>query len=299
VPEHAAVDFEQLVARQAGVVTLAQAVATGMSAATVQRRVRQGRWSRLHPSVYLVGGHRLTPEARIRAAWLWAGADAVVTGPAAAYWHRMLDSAPAILDLTVPARSKPRPRPGIRLTRRDLYGSDITEHTEARSGGIRVAAPPFAALETATALADGSTFLDRALQRHVRFPSVYRSFCRNMGHHGSGAAARLLVAAADRAASAAERLLVRLLGEAGITGWVLGHPLGPYTVDLAFPAQRVAIEVDGWAWHVDPERFHNDRRKGNYVTRCGWDLLRFTWHALHERPTESIAEIRQTLMLAA
>jgi hypothetical protein len=34
--------------------------------------------------------------------------------------------------------------------------------------------------------------------------------------------------------------------------------------------------VDGWAWHVDPERFRNDRRKGNYITCCGWDLLRFT-----------------------
>ena len=161
-----------------------------------------------------------------------------------------------------------------------------------------MAAAPFAALETAVALPDGSTFLDRALQKHVRFPAVYRSFCRNMGSYGSSAAGRLLVAAADRADSAAERLLVRLLREAGIDGWVLGHPLGPYRIDLAFPVQRVAIEVDGWAWHVDPERFRNDRRKGNYITRCDWDLLRFTWHGLHAQPTESIAEIRETLALA-
>jgi hypothetical protein len=25
-----------------------------------------------------------------------------------------------------------------------------------------------------------------------------------------------------------------------------------------------------------------DRRKGNYITRRGWDLLRFTWHGLYE-----------------
>ncbi|MHA6619756.1 type IV toxin-antitoxin system AbiEi family antitoxin domain-containing protein [Pseudonocardia sp. DLS-67] len=291
--------FERLVARQAGVVTLAQAVAAGMSAATVQRRVREGRWTRLHPGVYLVGGHRLTSEARIRAAWLWAAPDAIVTGPAAACWHHMLDQAPAIIDLTVPACTKPRPRPGIRLRRRDLYGSDVTEPTEARARGIRVAAPPFAALETAVDLPDGSTFLDRALQKHVRFPAVYRSFCRNMGRTGSSTAGRLLVAAADRADSAAERLLVRLLREAGIDGWVLGHRLGPYLIDLAFPAQRVAIEVDSWAWHVDPDRFRNDRRKGNYITRRGWDLLRFTWHGLHEQPAESVSEIRQTLTVAA
>jgi very-short-patch-repair endonuclease len=293
------VSFERLVARQAGVVTLAQAVAAGMSAATVQRRVREGRWSRLHPRVYLVGGHRPTPEARIRAAWLWAGPDAIVAGPAAAHWHHMLDQAPAIVDLTVPALSKPRPQPGIRLSRRDLYGSDVTEPTEARGGGIRVAAPPFAALETAVALRDGSTFLDRALQKHVRFPALYRCFCRNMGRTGSSTAGQLLVAAADRADSAAERLLVSLLREAGLAGWVLGHPLGPYKIDLAFPAQRVAIEVDGWAWHVDPERFRHDRRKGNYVTRCGWDLLRFTWHGLHDQPAAAVSEIRETLAIAA
>jgi very-short-patch-repair endonuclease len=288
------VSFEHLVARQAGVVSLAQAVAAGMSPDTVQRRVRQGRWSRLHPGIYLVGGHRRTPEARVRAAWLWGGPHSVVTGPAAAYWLRMLDRAPAIIELSVPARASPRPRPGIRLRRRDLFDSDVRELE-----GIRVAAAPFAALETAVALPDGSTFLDRALQKHVRFPAVYRSFCRNMGRSGSSTAGRLLVAAADRADSAAERLLVRLLREAGIDGWVVGHPLGPYEVDLAFPAQRVAIEVDGWAWHVDPERFRNDRRKGNYITRCGWDLLRFTWHGLDSQPADSIAEIRETLAMAA
>jgi very-short-patch-repair endonuclease len=288
------VSFERLVARQAGVVTLAQAVAAGMSPATVQRRVRQGRWIRLHPGISLVGGHRRTDEARIRAAWLWGGPYSVITGPAAAYWHHMLDHAPATVELSVPAHTSPRPQPGIHLRRRDLFDSDVRERD-----GIRVAAAPFAALETAVALPDGSTFLDRALQQHVRFPALYRSFCRNMGRTGASTAGRLLVAAADRADSAAERLLVDLLQEAGIDGWVLGHPLGPYRIDLAFPAQHVAIEVDGWAWHVDPERFRNDRRKGNYITRCDWDLPRFTWHGLHAQPAESITEIRETLALAA
>jgi very-short-patch-repair endonuclease len=154
-------------------------------------------------------------------------------------------------------------------------------------------------LETAVALPDGSAFLDRALQRRVRFPTLYRAFCRNMGARGSSAAGRLLVAAADRADSAAERLLVTLLRTAGVTGWVLGYPFGPYRIDVAFPAARLAIEVDGWAWHVDAARFRNDRRKGNAITRAGWDLLRFTWHDLDGRPAEIVAEIVETLALAA
>ncbi|WP_161631648.1 type IV toxin-antitoxin system AbiEi family antitoxin domain-containing protein [Pseudonocardia asaccharolytica] len=65
--------LEHLVERQAGVLTLAQALACGMSADTVQRRVRDGLWTRLHPRAHLVGGHRLTDEARVWAAWLWTG----------------------------------------------------------------------------------------------------------------------------------------------------------------------------------------------------------------------------------
>ena len=289
------VELADLLVRQAGVLSLAQAAACGLSADAVHRRVRTGKWRRLHPRVFLVGAHRLTDEARVRAAWLWAdGEPAAITGPAAAYWHGMLERAPAVVEVTIPRRLRRHPRPGIRLRRRDLPWQDLV--------GVRdlwLADKPLAALESATVLPEGSTFLDRALQRHVRFPAVYRSFCRNMGRHGSSAAGRMLVAAADRADSAAERLLVRLLREARITGWALGHPFGSYRIDLAFPGTRLAIEVDGWAWHVDAARFRADRRKGNAITRAGWDLLRFTWHDLDGRPAEVLAEIRETLTRAA
>ncbi|TWF74505.1 very-short-patch-repair endonuclease [Pseudonocardia hierapolitana] len=286
--------LERVLVRQAGVVTLAQARACGISADTVRRRVRAGAWRELHPCVYLVGGHRLTDEARVRAAWMWArAARAVVTGPAAAYWHGMMDRAPAAVELTLPRAVHRKSRPGIGLRRRDLRPDDVVERRE-----VTVADAPLAALETALVVPRGSVFLDRALQRHVRFPAVYRCYCRNIGRHGSAGMHRLLVAAADRADPAAERLLVTLLRRAGIGGWVLGYPFGPYRIDLAFPVERVAIEVDGWAWHIDAERFRTDRRKGNSLTRGGWDLLRFPWHTLDGEPAACIAEVEATLALA-
>lgn len=219
---------------------------------------------------------------------------AAITGPAAAYWHGMLERAPAVVEVTVPRSVRRRPGPGIRLRRRDLLLPDLV--------GVRdlwLVDKPLAALESATTLPDGSTFLDRALQRHVRFPALYRSFCRNLGWHGSSAAGRMLTAAADRADAAAERLLVRLLRDAQITGWTLGYSFGPYRIDLAFRAARLAIEVAGWAWHVDAARFRADQRKGDAITRAGWDLLRFTWHDLDGRPAEVLAEIVETLSRAA
>jgi very-short-patch-repair endonuclease len=287
--------IDDLVARQAGVISLRQAIACGVSAATAHRRARSGAWRRIGPGVFLVSGHRLTDEARVRAAWLAADGSglAVVTGPAAAYWHGMLDP-PHRIAVTIPRRVHLQARPGTVLVRRDLPAEDVGWIRD-----LRVAVPALAALETAVVLPNGgSTFLDRVLQRHVPFAEIYRSYCRNLGRRGSGRAGSMLAAAADRADSDAERRLIILLRGAGISGWVLGHPFGPWTIDLAFPEVRLAIEVEGWAWHVDADRFRNDRRKGNAIVRGGWTLLRFTWHDLHARPHEVIAEIREAVARA-
>ncbi|WP_132431543.1 endonuclease domain-containing protein [Pseudonocardia endophytica] len=82
-------------------------------------------------------------------------------------------------------------------------------------------------------------------------------------------------------------------------GLVLGEPFGPWEIDLAYPAVRLAIEVDGWAWHSDTTRFRNDRRKGNALVASGWMLLRFTWHDITERPLACVAEVRHALHRAA
>lgn len=174
--------IEALLGRQAGVVALDQAIDCGISVRSVQCRAADGRWRRLHPRIYLAGGHRVTPEVRIRAASLWGGPEAVITGPAAAHWHGLV-RAPDRIDVTVPAGAKPRSRPGVALRRRDLDQPDVTSRD-----GLRIATPAFAALETACALPDGSAFLDRALQRKVAFPELLDTHHRNAGRPGFAAA---------------------------------------------------------------------------------------------------------------
>ncbi|HEY0816046.1 MAG TPA: hypothetical protein VGE11_22455, partial [Pseudonocardia sp.] len=144
------------------------------------------------------------------------GETAVVAGPAAAQWHGMLDSAAGPVDLTVPSAAKPRSRAGMRLRRRDLAPDDVVERR-----GLRVTCGGLTALETALVRSDGSAFLDRALQRYVPFTDVYAAYCRNLGCSGSAGMCRLLVAAADRADSVAERVLVGLLRAAKIGGWAV------------------------------------------------------------------------------
>ena len=62
-------------------------------------------------------------------------------------------------------------------------------------------------------------------------------------------------------------------------------------LDFAFVAQRVAIEIDGRAWHTASDRFQNDRSRQNRLVLLGWTVLRFTWADLIERPDEVIRQV--------
>jgi very-short-patch-repair endonuclease len=292
MPTNAAV--LSLLSKQDGLITCAQAAELGMSERTLRRRVEIDGWRRVAPRVYLAGGHPFTATTRVRTAGLWAGDRAAVSGPAAAFWLHMRDEAPGPVDLTAGRRSGLRRRPGVHVRRRDLDAEDLV-----RSRRLLLTGRALTALETAIAVPEGSVFLDRALQKHVRFDDVYAAYCRNLGAHGFAAVATLLTAAADRADSAAERLMLGLLRGAGITGWAHGHPFGRWTIDFAFAGAKIAIEVDGWAWHMDVDRFRADRHKGNALVRDRWDLLRFTWHDLTHRPDYVLGEIRAALAAAA
>jgi very-short-patch-repair endonuclease len=282
------VNVEGVFRRQAGVISRQQALKAGLSARQIDRRLEIGRWVQLHPCVYLAADRERTDEIRIRAAGLWAGEPSTISGLAAAWWHGLSSDPPELVEITVPAHRRLQARPGIRIRRRNL--------TEPDRVGIRdlwVTALPLTVLEAAVTLGErGSELVDRALQRRVRFDALHRAQCRNSGRRGSTASGRLLTAAADHAASAAERKMINLLRADRLTGWVQHYRLNGYEVDLAFSDQRVAIEVDGWAWHHDQQTFRRDRQRQNAMALSGWTVLRFTWHDLVQRPDQVVGEIR-------
>lgn len=287
--------IDSYLTRQAGVISRAQALDAGMSSDAIDHRLRTRRWRPLHPRVYLVAGHRYDDEARVRAAACWAGEGAVLSGVAAAWWHGLVADPPLTVGVTVPRRRYPRSRPGVAVRRRELPAADRDDRR-----GLALTAPGLTVLEAAVELgARGGMLLDPALQRSVRFPEVYAAYCRNLGSHGSATAARLLVAAADRSASVAERMLVRLLRESGLHDWRADFAADGYLLDVAFPEVRVAIEIDGWAWHMDVARAQADKHRQNALVRAGWVILRFTWHDLVQRPHVVIAEIRHAVAAAS
>jgi very-short-patch-repair endonuclease len=277
--------------RHDGVITLSQAGRAGLSEHAVLRRHRSGHWRRCGPGVYFVGDRPFTDSSRIRAGVWGYGQLAVASGLAAAYWHGLTKFAPDIVEVTVPRDSNGRRHDGTRVRRRDLKMEDIVER-----GGLRVTALSLTVIEAAVRDRGGAKLMDSALQRRVDLRELWRAHLRNKGRYGSPAARRLLAAAQDGARSEAERLLIRLLRSAKITGWKTNYPVAGYRVDVGFPKQKVALEVDGFAFHSTSEDFHHDRIRQNAIALAGWQVLRFTWLDLTDYPDRVVAEINRAIL---
>jgi very-short-patch-repair endonuclease len=185
--------------------------------------------------------------------------------------------------------------PGISVSRERLPTGDVifvdgllvTTRERAVLDCLR-RLPPRAAAE----------LLDRALQqRWITQDWLVGRVHDFAGRPGVGRLVRLVRDCGDGARSAAERLLVRELRAAGIGGWVANHPVYDArgalvgVVDLAFVARRLAVEVDGRAWHSAGDRFQRDRERQNRLVAAGWTVLRFTWHDLTARPDRVVATI--------
>jgi very-short-patch-repair endonuclease len=253
--------LNDLLRRHDGVITLSQALQHGLSPSAVSRRVQSGQWRRVAQGVYFADDRPFTTAAHIRAAVWSYGPHAAASGLAAAWWHDIVSRDP-----------------------------DIVEHK-----GLRVTALELTVVEAAARRGGGAGVVDAGLQRHTELPPLWQAHLRNKGRYGSPRARMLLQAADEGTRSQAERLFARLLRSAGIEGWVANFPVGGYVVDFAFRGSKVAIEIDGFAFHSDPEAFRTDRERQNYLILRGWTVLRFTWQDLIENPERVVAEVRRAI----
>ncbi|MGB3602641.1 type IV toxin-antitoxin system AbiEi family antitoxin domain-containing protein [Gordonia sp. (in: high G+C Gram-positive bacteria)] len=288
-------EIAQLLAARDGVVTTAQALECGLTRRQIARRVDQGDWVPMARAIFRSAAHPLTEAVLVRAAVL--AHRGVADRTTAAWWHGMLPNLPHQLTIAAPNRIHPgRWRFGdVDLSRRFLHPVDVVEVR-----GLSVTSLPATAVFAAVALDDGTRFLDRVLQQgRVRVDELVSMLERYAGTIGMPEARELVRIASEDSESEAERLFVRLLREAGITGWVQQYRFGRWRLDFAWPELQVAVEIDGWAFHYQHDRFGSDRAKLNALEDAKWRKKVYTWHMLNEKPTETIEEVAALLSDAA
>jgi hypothetical protein len=79
-------DVAAIVKRQDGLITHRQAIQSGITADALRGLRARGEWISVLPQVYRVVESHQTADSNIRAASLWAGQPACVSGIAAASW---------------------------------------------------------------------------------------------------------------------------------------------------------------------------------------------------------------------
>jgi very-short-patch-repair endonuclease len=86
----------------------------------------------------------------------------------------------------------------------------------------------------------------------------------------------------------------------GISGWLANVAMdvpgyGRAVVDVAFPEQKVILEIDGWAFHRDLRAFFVDGPRQTALAAEGWVVVRTHWYELTETPETFLATLRRVL----
>ncbi|TFV85668.1 DUF559 domain-containing protein [Blastococcus sp. CT_GayMR16] len=69
-------------------------------------------------------------------------------------------------------------------------------------------------------------------------------------------------------------------------------PRGPVRLDAAWPEAKIAVELDGAAFHSSPEARERDLRRDAALAALGWVVLRFSYRGLMREPEACRADIR-------
>jgi len=266
----------------------------GLTARQVDRLLRQGALLRMGSGVLRLSGAPFSEDTRHWFAVL-ATRGVLIAGSAAYLWQ-LVDRPPAQVHIAIGSHRRITDPAGVRLRRLDIPAAEVTTRfrlpvtTRARSALDHLAdCSPIEAMPFADrALAQG-WFTMRDLQHRLHRPVNGNARLRQV--------ARTLMIGAE---AESERRLHRLLRQHGISGWVANHPVQMAgrliaRIDVAFLAQRLAIEVDGLAYHADRARFQRDRTRQNALVNLGWTVLRFTWQDITADPERVIATVRLAL----
>lgn len=258
--------------RRHNVVVRQDAVETDVGIKVYETRILEERWDGLYLGTRLIPGTRRTPIVRLASAWASLRPPAVVDLWSAAFVYG-LRRPPTVPMLAVPANRRPR--------RRDLAvrrcANWNTDH-QMWVNDLLVPRPARLLTDLANRGIDRDTLLDLGFRLRMQHPctgeeirSMTDTFGRLVGRGMLLEIATLLDT--EGSDSGLEHRVRRLLSEAGFRPdafqVTISTLVGKRRVDIAFSAQRVAIEVNSHHYHGGDEVMTRDAIKMNALEHDG------------------------------
>ena len=292
--------LERILRSQYDVVSRSQALECGMTRGTIEYRLRpDGPWRQILPGVYLTVTGSATPEQRETAALLYAGPQSVITGPVAARRHNLRCAGLNVLDILVPASSRPKSTGFVQIQRttrmpRDLY----------TRGPIRFTSPARAVADAArgmTRFSDVQALVCDAVQRSRCTLEELVGELNEGPKQGRRWYRMALAGLSEGIRSAAEADLKTLIDRSDLErpmynadlytldGIFLGRP------DAWFALAGVAGEVDSREYHMGAKDYEQTTMRHNRMEAAGIHVLHWLPSTIRAEPRTVIADLRAAI----
>jgi very-short-patch-repair endonuclease len=92
-----------------------------------------------------------------------------------------------------------------------------------------------------------------------------------------------------------EDRVLALVRRAGLEPPEVNQVVEGFEVDLYWPDSRLAVEVDGFAYHSSPGVFESDRQRDSVLAAAGIRVMRVTWRQLDENPEALLVNLVRAL----
>ncbi|WP_232375404.1 endonuclease domain-containing protein [Mycolicibacterium baixiangningiae] len=257
------------------------------------RRDIRRRYTMVYRNVYVPNGAELTAADRARAAWLWSGRRATLTGHCAA---AVLGSRWIAPDAPVEIAHSRRPAARGMIARCNNFRDDEVCVVDA----MRCTTVARTAYDLGRRLTEqmGVIRLDALLNATgVAPPAVDAVAARHSGARGIRRLRRTMTLVDAGAESPQETRLRLLLVRSGLPRPVTQIPVHDdrgrvvRRIDLGWPDIRVGVEYDGEQHFTNPDDYAGDIERLEFLAARGWLIVRVSATQLRYRRAEIIDRV--------
>jgi len=189
-------------------------------------------------------------------------------------------------------------RPGIQICRTVVPSRDVRKRH-----GLWLTSPPRTILDLSLSLNEEDLERLVAEASYRKLASEKELKAQVEGSQGKKGVATLrrvldLSGGPRRTRSPAEREMLKLLRQAGMTGFETNARIHGYEVDLLWRDARLAVEIDGWDAHSGRVAFERDRLKVAHLGANGVTVIPITGRQIRDDPMGAVHRLERAVAKA-
>jgi very-short-patch-repair endonuclease len=271
-----------------GVGTRRELLDAGVTSDEIRQRLKNGSLLPQYRGVYRVGHTAPSLEATYLAAVRACGADAALSGKAAAFLYKLIRG--------------PEPRPEVttrsqkRVPRVTTRRSRTVEMVTYRGIPVTTVARTLVELASTLSLDDLARACHEAGVKYRTTPGqVEDVLARRPKTRGAAKLRKILRGDTHVSLSQLERRFLDLLRGERLVLPETNRVVDGRRVDCRWPEQRLTVEIDGYRYHHSRHAWEQDRRREREARARGDDFRRYTYGDVFESPGAMLAELRAVI----